>query len=160
MVLEAFSRMPELTLHITGFLDDETVVERYKSCPNIHYHGKLDYEDYLMVFHQASFQLSTRDPNCAENQCNFPSKVMEALLHNRIVISTIDYPQLKGVSYIKIPSDVEGLQKSIRDIVEMPQEKLMVYANLSEVVRSNFCAAVWNNTMNQIEKNEHGKDKN
>lgn len=151
MVLEAFSRMPELTLHITGFLDDDSIVEKYRSCPNIHYHGKLDYVDYLKVFHRASFQLSTRDPNSAENQCNFPSKVMEALLHNRIVLTTIHYPQLYGVNYIKIPSDVDGMVKSLLGIVEMPKEKLLKYANQSDIVRQNFSAEVWKNTMNKIE---------
>lgn len=153
MVLEAFSRMPELTLHITGFLDDDSIVEKYRSCPNIHYHGKLAYEDYLEVFHRASFQLSTRDPNSAENQCNFPSKVMEALLHNRIVVSTIKYPQLKGVMCVKVSHDVEEFIKDIRKISNLPMTELMRYANQSEVVRRNFNANVWSQTMTVIEDN-------
>ncbi len=150
-VMEAFSKLPELTLHITGFLDDDSIIEKYKTCSNIHYHGKLEYEDYLKVFHKVSFQLSTRDPESPENQCNFPSKVMEALLHNRIVLTTIHYPQLYGVNYIKIPSDVDGMVKSLLDIVEMPKEKLLKYANQSDIVRQNFSAEVWKNTMNKIE---------
>ena len=140
-------------IHTTGFLDDDSIVEKYRSCPNIHYHGKLAYEDYLEVFHRASFQLSTRDPNSAENQCNFPSKVMEALLHNRIVVSTIKYPQLKGVLCVKVSHEVEEFIKDIRKISNLPMTELMRYANQSEVVRRNFNANVWSQTMTVIEDN-------
>ncbi len=151
MVLDAFSRIPEATLHITGFLEEETLVEKYSSFPNIYYHGKLEYEDYLSVLHHVSFQLSTRDPESPENQCNFPSKVMEGLLHNRIVVSTMHYPQLDEVRYLEVPSDIDGFTKSIRTIILMSKDRLMTYANQSVLVQKKFNSSMWGAAMDTIE---------
>lgn len=152
MVLSAFSHLPELTLHITGFIEDEELIREYQTCNNIHYHGKLSYDDYLKVFHQVSFQLSTRDPQSPENQCNFPSKVMEALLHNRIIVSTIPYPQLGDVRLFVVPSEQKSFEKELVKITDLDNQTLLTYSNQSDTVRKEFDAKVWKESMELIEK--------
>ena len=154
MLLKAFSQKPELTLHITGFIQDDKILDEYKGCKNIIYHGKLNYDDYLKVFHGCSFQLSTRNPECPENRCNFPSKIMEALLHNRIVISTIRYEQLKDVKHFVVSSNIDKFVSEINTIINMPEEQLLSYANQSETVMSYFSTSVWKQNMALIEINK------
>ena len=101
--------------------------------------------------HKCTFVLSTRNPESPENQCNFPSKVIESLLHNRIVISTIEYKQLEGVKYFYCTSQMPCLIDSIREIESMPQQVLMKYANQGKKMTEMFNTMVWNETMNKIE---------
>ncbi len=153
LLLDVFSRIPELILHITGKAPNVALVERYtKVYPNIIYHGIVEYEEYLRILHNTPFLLSTRNPKYPENLCNFPSKIIEALLHNRIIISTLHYGQLEGIRYLKVPAEANGLRKSLQSIVSMKQAELLLYANQSDEVRDRFNCEVWKVSMNKIEK--------
>lgn len=154
MLLDAFSKMPELTIHITGVLSDKETILQYNNCPNIIFHGQVQYDEYLQILHSIPFLLSCRNPMYPENQCNFPSKIIESLLHNRIIISTIHYPQLEGIKYFEVNSNVENFIHDIRHIIAMPKSDLLQYANQSRIVRSRFNTKVWYNTMDKIEMQE------
>lgn len=97
--------------------------------------------------------LSTRNPACPENQCNFPSKIIEALLHNRIVISTLHYRQLDGVRYLEVSSDKEGLKVDLQKISATPEAELLLYANQAKTVKERFSCEVWNKAIIKIENN-------
>lgn len=152
MLLSAFSKMPNCILHICGFADDDTKIKEFASCySNIVYHGKVSYKDYMELLNKSSFLLSTRDVEAPENQCNFPSKIMEGLLYNRIIISTIHYPQLEDIKYFEVSANAEHFAADIINILGMSQEKLLSYANQSEVVKRKFNPAAWSNSMATIE---------
>ena len=152
MVLKAFSNMPKCELHITGRADNEMIIKAYaETFPNIIWHGNLSFQEYLDIMHSCTFQLSTRDPRSPENQCNFPSKIIEALLHNRIVISTIEYPQIDGVKYFHANSELQKFQSDIESIVKMSDCKLIKYANQGKKVAEMFSTDVWKEAMKKIE---------
>ena len=154
MLLEAFSRMPDKVLHITGSVSDANLIETYLvKYPNIIYHGMVEYDNYLSILHDVSFLLSTRNPVAPENQCNFPSKIIEALLHNRIIISTIHYEQLNGIKYFDVPSDADNFIEALQIIVNKSEEELLLYANQASEVKKKFNIRVWNEAMSTIEKN-------
>lgn len=150
-VLGAFSKNPDCILHITGKASDfeEIIIEYSKKYPNIIYHGSLSFSDYLNLMHRVTFQLSTRNPDMPENQCNFPSKIIEALLHNRAIISTLNYPQLEKVSYLRI--DANNMTEGLRIIAEMNDSELMRYVNQGDKIHSMFGTKVWNAWMAKIE---------
>ena len=153
MVLPAFSKLPGCTLHITGMADDDTLIKEYASkYPNIIYHGKVRFDEYLELLGNTPILLSTRNPEFPENQCNFPSKIIEALLHNRIVVSTLHYPQLNGISYFEVSHYVDDFVKDIEIITSLPEDLLITYANQSDVVAKRFSTEVWNETMKRIEE--------
>lgn len=152
-VLEAFAKNPACKLHITGkVLEGEDIIKKYAAeHPNIIYHGSLSFDKYVALLDSVTFQLSTRNPEMPENQCNFPSKIIEALLHNRIVVSTIHYPQLAGIKYLKL--NTTDLLTGLTDISNMTENDLLRYANQSEEVRKRFGTNVWNENMTKIEEN-------
>lgn len=155
MVLEAFSKLPECELHITGKIDNETLVTRYaERFDNIIWHGMVTYDEYLKLLHCCTFVLSTRDPQFPENQCNFPSKIIESLLHNRIVVSTIQYKQLEGISYLDVPSEIKTFIKCITNVSSLNKSSLLEYANQGEKVAEMFSTRVWNETLKEIEERE------
>lgn len=156
MLLEAFTKMPDKTLHITGKAPDTDLLKRYTdNYTNIIYHGVLPYDKYIELMHSVPFMLSTRNPDAAENQCNFPSKIIEALLHNRIIISTIHYEQLDGIRYFEVPADIDGFTDSINAICRRPEEELITYANQSNLVKERFSTKVWETTMRKIENQDY-----
>lgn len=153
MLLEAFSKLPEMELHITGKANDLKLINSYtERCSNIVYHGMVSYDEYLRILHDTPFLLSTRNPEAPENQCNFPSKIIEALLHNRIVISTLHYPQLNGIKYLEVSAQIDGFVSALQNIARMPQDKILPYANQSEKVMQCFNTEVWKSNMEKIEK--------
>lgn len=151
-LLHIFSESPDLTLHITGNAPDKELVNKYTSeYNNIIYHGLVNYDEYLQILHQCPFILSTRNPNYPENQCNFPSKIIESLLHNRIIVSTIHYEQLEGVRYIEVSSNGEKLMKDLQNIFTKSEDELLLYANQSDAVKEKYSSDVWNRVILNIE---------
>ena len=106
----------------------------------------------MELLHKITFQLSTRDPKAPENQCNFPSKIIEALLHNRVVVSTIHYPQLNGIQYIEVESNAEAFLQGVQTILRMADDELLTYANQGELVSQLFDVHHWYKIMNDIER--------
>lgn len=150
-VLKAFSELPDCELHITGKnLDADNIVCEYaKRFPNIHYHRALPFDSYLELMHSVTFLLSSRNPAIPENQCNFPSKIIEALLHNRIIVSTLHYPQLKGINYLEVKAN--NLKEELKQVTNMSDATLLRYANQSAQVRHKFNTGVWQRTIEKIE---------
>lgn len=153
VVLDTFSKLPDCELHITGSKGNEDLLKQYaERYANIHWHGQLPFNEYLELLHSVTFQLSTRDPQMPENQCNFPSKIMEALHHNRIIISTIYYPQLEGVRYFTVNPTKEDFFNEIKKIADLHNDTLLKYANQGELVSRMFNVKVWNDAMKKLEK--------
>lgn len=153
MLLPAFSKMPDCTLHVTGMIENDAWIKEYADkYPNIRYHGCVPYDEYLAILHSTPFLLSTRNPAFPENQCNFPSKIIEALLHNRIVVSTLHYDQLGDIRYLEVPSEETAFIDAIKQIVQKPENELLFYANQSGEVKRMFSVEVWNRVMSELEE--------
>ena len=113
--------------------------------------GVLTFTEYEELLHTVSFQLSLRNPLWADNTCNFPSKIIEALLHNRGVISTIRYEQIEGIKYIKTDRSIEGFVKTLTDIENMSDLEWFGYVNQGQSVSEKFSTSIWNKEMEKIE---------
>lgn len=148
-LLPIFAKHTDWILNITG--NAPQMAKEYSvSYPNIICHGKCSYDKFLDVLHKSPFLLSTRDPEMPENQCNFPSKIIEGLLHNRIIISTIDYPQLHPIKYLKI--DAANIEDGLRNIILMSDINLLGYANQAELTDNTFNAKRWAQEIEKIER--------
>ena len=152
MLLEVFAELPYFTLHITGNAPNRELVARYATKhKNIIYHGMVSHAEYMQILHDTPFLLSTRNPEALENQCNFPSKIIEGLLHNRIILSTLHYAQINGIKYFKVGCDKGSLKKSLCEIADMPSSLLLLYANQAGEVKERFNSEVWKEYFVKIE---------
>lgn len=152
MILDAFVKCPEYKLYITGVFSDIELMSRYtEKYSNIEYLGVLKYSEYQNLLHSVSFQLSLRNPMWADNTCNFPSKIIEALLHNRGVVSTMNYEQIEGIKYIKTERSVDGFIKTLNDIANMDDIEWFQYVNQGNKVSDMFSVEIWNKEMELIE---------
>lgn len=73
-------------------------------------------------------------------------------MHNRIIISTIYYPQLSPIKYLRV--DADDLDAGLSEIASMPDSKLLMYANQAELTDSLFNAKRWAEEMEKIENNK------
>ena len=152
IILDAFAQKPDSKLYITGVFSDMDLLSKYtEGYSNIKYLGVLNFSEYIELLHSVSFQLSLRNPLWADNTCNFPSKIIEALLHNRGVISTILYEQIEGIKYIKTDRSIEGFVKTLTDIENMSDFEWFQYVNQGKIVSDMLSATIWNNKMEKIE---------
>lgn len=156
MLLPAFAKMPNLRLHISGFSGDEEYIKSFtEKYPNIIRYGMLEYDEFLELMHHCPFLLSTRDPHYLENMCNFPSKVIEGLLHNRIIISTIHYVQLEGINYVEVPNTIDAFVTAVLDLSQKSESDLLAYANQAGEVKRRFNNKVWADKIAEIENNSN-----
>lgn len=152
LVIKVFSKLPNAILHITGFSDkDESLRIKCNKYSNIHYYGELPFQEYLNLLHKVPFLLSTRDPEEEGNQCNFPSKIIEGILHNRIIVSTIQYKQLSGLKFFFVSSEELKLRNQLSEILNMDTYELIQYANQSNFAKSMFNPNRWAEIMSELE---------
>lgn len=156
MLIKAFVSLPEMILHISGFIADDSFIKKICSDhSNIIYHGNLSLVEYKTLLSEIPFLLSTRNPSMPENNCNFPSKIIEGLLYNRIIISTIHYPQLEGINYFEVGSTLDEFLFDVRNIVAKDRSELLPYANQSNIVQEKFSCEVWKKAVIDIEYSHH-----
>jgi len=151
-ILEVFSKLSKCQLYIIGKIDNFELLKKYSKFTNIIFHEKLLWKDYLDLLHNCPFVLSTRDVNAPENQCNFPSKIIESLLHNRIVVSTINYKQLSEIKILKVDNEVHQMFKDFEKIEAISDQELIIYANQSDKIKQLFNVSVWGKSIKQIEE--------
>jgi hypothetical protein len=151
-ILDTFSRLPQYTLKISGIVEDESMFIYYANTySNIHYLGFLPYDKYIELLKEVSFAINSRNESFEENLYNFPSKMIEYLLYNKIVVSTMFYPQLEGINYIyqKANETLFDLFKKIGNI----DKKILLqqYANQSALIIERMSTSRWMKSMIKIE---------
>lgn len=149
LALEVFKELRDVELYVTGNGDVSTFdIESY---PNIHYMGYLDYSEYLHIYDKVDVCLSLRNPCYPENLNNFPSRIIEYFSYNKLVISTISYPELAGFSYIVTEFTKKNLIESIKKVIEMPLEERLSLCNNQTVLKNSFSVESWKDAFVKIE---------
>lgn len=158
LILKAFSEFPEYELIITGKIDDQNLVDTYcNTYSNIRYLGFLNYDDYVKELEKATFSINSRDPNYEENLYNFPSKSIEHLMHNKILVSTMEYKELNGIEYMYVPPTLDAFRTFFKELKNTEENELIrVYANQSSKVFDLFGISNWKNSFEKIES-KNGK---
>lgn len=150
LALEVFKKLPQVELYISGIGEvDMTDLSRY---PNIHYLGYMEYEDYLTLYDKVDVCLSLRNPDYEENRNNFPSKIIEYFAYGKIVLSTLDYPELRDFDYIKSTYSVDALKQSVKILSEIEIDELNRLCNNRDSLLANFSESSWHKVINEIEK--------
>lgn len=150
LALECFSQNKDLKLIITGSGPLKKVVEKYSSMyENIQYLGFLEEDSYWRVLDDVCFCLNLRNPYLEENMNNFPSKILEYFANNKIVISTMYYPELQGMKYYTCDYRKDDLEKCIRNIIcNMKESNTIIDNSLS--LKSKFSEDAWRSIINHM----------
>lgn len=148
MAIDVFSNIPNAQLYISG---NGKFPSEYAKYENIHFLGMLDYQNYLELFSKIDICLNFRNPYLPENNNNFPSKVLEYFSKNKVVLSTIDYPELVDFKYIKVPFNKKDIINNINYILSNNID-LKCYQDNRQALKNNFSEIKWQEAIINIEK--------
>lgn len=120
LLVDTFAKLPNLHLSISGpisleGIDREAFFNKISSVNNISYEGLLPTEEYRTLLKKSTVLFSLRDPDFWGNQNNFPSKLIEALLWGKEVVSTMKYPELT----LDDGCDISLISYSERDLAKI-----------------------------------------
>ena len=149
LALKSFSKLKDHTLIISGRGCKEIAMQYAGQYSNIRYLGYQSYENYLETLKEVDVCLSLRNPNYEENEHNFPSKILEYFAIKKLVISTIDYPEIKNFNYLKAYYSEDSLISVIRnlDILELEDTIVSNYNTL----RKTMSLQAWNEAITEME---------
>lgn len=154
LALDTFKEIENAELYISGSVEAKelSLIKRYeRDYSNIHYLGMLPtYSDYLKLLNEVDFILTLRNPNEKVNLYNFPSKIIEALAHNRPVISTINYVELEGFNYFICNYSIDALSKLVRKLLVMNKEEMKPYLDNYNMLSKRFSELAWKDGFNQM----------
>ena len=144
MALKVFKQVSNVELYISG----NGEVEDLSMWPHIHFYGMCSFDEYLNLLNECDVCLNFRNPNLPENQNNFPSKVLEYLSYNKVVVSTISYPELNGVRYLYVDYNEADL---IQLFTNLDGSKLSVFQDNREAILNTFSECGWIKAIKSIE---------
>lgn len=151
LALDVFKQLPNYELFVSGFGDIESVdLNMYE---NIKYLGYLPYNEYIKVYDKVDICLSFRDPDFPENCNNFPSKILEYFSFNKIVISTINYPELSEFNFFSCDFNITSIISTIKHIDSLEDSHLQHFCDNVEALKNNFSEIKWKKTLQKIEDN-------
>jgi glycosyltransferase involved in cell wall biosynthesis len=149
MAIDIFRELPNCKLIITGLgAPDISLLSKF---PNINYLGYLPYDEYLLLYNQVDICLSLRNPAFSENVNNFPSKILEYFCYNKIVVSTIQYPELTAFNYFSVEYSKDAIKETVLNICSMNKTDLYKYKDNQKALSTHFSAEKWKQSFKQLE---------
>ncbi len=93
--------------------------------PNIHWHGKIDYQESLALYFHSDVILATYDPSIANNRLGSPNKIFEAMMLGKPVIVAENTNMDRVIretnaGIIVRYGDLESLENSLSTLCENP----------------------------------------
>jgi len=155
LALQVFEGFDAFELLITGSGPQEIIdlIETYSARnSNIKYLGYLSYKDYLGILADVDICLSLRNPSYDENLYNFPSKVLEFLTHEKMVISTLTYESIEEGVLFHSDYTVTGIRDCIINITSLPDTTLNAHIEKNkQFISRQFSFSAWDEITKQVE---------
>jgi glycosyltransferase involved in cell wall biosynthesis len=117
--LECLKDTDAVKLVITGKGDLQEQIEKLASTKSwIEYKGHLPYGEYVRLLKTADIVINPRNMDLPENQCNFPSKILDYLATGAIVVST-RFPGWERFQAHIVFSDLDSIGQVIQEIIDL-----------------------------------------
>ena len=152
LAINVFKHLKNIDLYISGV--GSFNIKEIDKYSNIHYLGYLDYKTYINLYDKIDVCLSLRNPQYKENINNFPSKIIEYFTFNKIVISTINYPELNGCKYLYSEYSENKLIQTIYNLGKLNIKELNKLRNNNNILIEKFSTKKWIEAFKYIENNK------
>jgi hypothetical protein len=149
LALKSFSKLKDFKLIISGRGCEKISMEYAAKYPNIRYLGYQSYDNYLETLKEIDVCLSLRNPNYEENKHNFPSKIFEYFASRKLIISTIDYPEINNFNYLKAHYTEKSLIGAIQNI-NLSEIKNITAINY-KTLQNTMNLEAWNEAIKKME---------
>jgi len=93
--------------------------------PNIHWHGKIDYQSSLELYFHSDVILATYDPAIPNNRLGSPNKIFEAMMLGKPVIVAENTNMDRAIrearaGFVIRYGDLEALENALQSLAENP----------------------------------------
>jgi len=86
-LLDVVARRPEWDLDLAGFgADEERILARARSLPNVRFHGRVDYRTALRLMAAADVLVATYDPAVPNHRYASPNKLFESMMLGKPIV--------------------------------------------------------------------------
>ncbi len=86
-LLDVVAGRPDWTLELAGFgVDEERLISRARTLPNVRFHGRVDYHRALQLMAGADVLIATYDPAVPNHRYASPNKLFEAMMLGKPVV--------------------------------------------------------------------------
>jgi glycosyltransferase involved in cell wall biosynthesis len=86
-LIEVFSRHPDWILELAGFGGDADLIRQKAAvCSNVHWHGRIGYDEAIGLSQMAAALIATYDPSIPNHRFSSPNKVFEAMMLGKPII--------------------------------------------------------------------------
>ncbi len=152
MALHVFSELPELNLYVSGRGSKVDIVMEFQSkFSNIKYLDFLTPSDYKQLLSRFTYCLSFRDPGIVGNLENFPSKILEYVYFDKMVITTMFY-NLGEIKLFVVPFEKESIKEYLNNIVENKNKVFnQIKANRISLM-NNYSVENWIRSIKSLEE--------
>jgi hypothetical protein len=123
----------------------------FSSYKNLTYYGTVDYKTYQNLLLAADICLSLRDPENFENKFEFPSKVFEFYVYDKIIISTSTYPNVTATKLFYCDFNIASLKNTIETVSR--DIKIIKGWPFDESLFNKFNLEAWNSSIKEVEAN-------
>lgn len=145
LCLEAFSKLADITLNVTGkpyhYSEDEFnhIIDNYGRFRNINFYGLVGFEKYESILNGSEIAFSLRDPEDIEHDYNFPSKILEYLASGKFVISSKKYPFIPDGILFYCDFNSDSLVNAVTKVRNLSIEEQKHYKNvIYNFIMDNF----------------------
>ncbi len=147
-LLDVLARHPEWTLDLAGFGGDEALLlHRAMQLPNVHWHGRVPYDQALRLSAAADVLFATYDPTIPNHRYASPNKVFEAMMLGRPIIvaraTNMDLLIDKHAAGLVVPyGDTNALETALLQLESQPELRQRLGAGGRRAYESHYSWAL------------------
>ena len=125
-LIQVLKKHPEWQFELAGFGGDESfILSAARELPNIHWHGKIDYQSSLELYFHSDVILATYDPAIPNNRLGSPNKIFEAMMLGKPVIVAENTNMDRAIrearaGFVIRYGDLEALENALQSLAENP----------------------------------------
>jgi glycosyltransferase involved in cell wall biosynthesis len=143
-LLQVFERRPNWNLDLAGFGGDEVEIRTAAAkLPNVHWFGRIPYDQALQLSRNADVLLATYDPSIPNHRYSSPNKVFEAMMLGKPIIvarnTNMDrIIEQAGCGLVVEYGDVPGLEEALSKLCQDTELRCQLARNARSAYLDNY----------------------
>jgi glycosyltransferase involved in cell wall biosynthesis len=155
-VLTVLSNHPDWQLDLAGFGgDQEIILTASANLSNIHWHGRVSYEQALQLSSAADVLFATYDPAIPNHKYSSPNKIFEAMMLGKPIIVAAGTNMDRMVAnadcgFIVPYGDIPSLEKALASLASNPELVERLGENARQAYETHYHWAMMSQRLTQL----------
>lgn len=155
-VLSVLRNHPEWYLDLAGFGgDEEIILTAATKMPNIHWHGRVSYQQALQLSAEADVLFATYNPEIPNHKYSSPNKIFEAMMFGKPIIvaagTNMDRMIAEADCGCIVPyGDIPALEKTLQNLATDPELVRKLGVNARKAYETRYHWALMSKRLIQL----------